>query len=94
MGESASKDSEAPTYVIQGLDETYQVIRALDEHGAIIADVRALEEPTLGRVLDMLYGAAVAGGTSPFGLARGVYFLTTGRTPNRAEIDRYRDQAQ
>jgi hypothetical protein len=92
MSEIASSADEAPTYVIDGLGAAQRAAVAIREHGAIVADFRAVQEPIRRRVLDTLNGAALANGNSPFLLATGVWFLTTGRPPSQRDHGRYRGQ--
>jgi FtsZ-interacting cell division protein YlmF len=82
MTEESSPDSQAPVFVVTDFSDTYKVVNAYREHDAVIADVRQVREPALQRVLDMLEGAAIARGYSPFLLDNGVYFLTNGRIPH------------
>ncbi len=94
MNESAGPESEAPTHVVDAYEGALHAIRDLREHGVVIVDFRAAEEPMRARIADLLNGAALASGNSPFRLSDNLFFLTSGRSPTRAEINRYRDSAR
>jgi len=93
MTETVDPDAPTPVYVIDKLEDVYKVIAAWGEHGAVIADFRAVQDPARRRVVDMLQGAAVARGNSPLSLGKGVYFLfKDGRFPKDGELARYRNE--
>ncbi|MCK9896605.1 hypothetical protein [Frankia sp. AgB32] len=91
MSEGTNSAGEAPTFVVDGYENVVEAIAALREHGVVIADFRGADDPVRRRIADALTGAGLANGNSPFMLTENVLFVTAGRMPNRAEVERYRD---
>ncbi len=94
MSEGDAAGQETPTHIANSRHDVVHAISALREHGAVIVDFRTADDPARTRIADVLEGAALASGNSPFRLADSVYFVTAGKTPSRAEIERYRDLGQ
>ncbi|CAI7980163.1 MULTISPECIES: cell division protein SepF [Parafrankia] len=91
MSDDASPDEEALVFEVADYGDAHHAITAYRENGVVIVDYRAADEATQRRVADICTGASLARGFSPFRLATGVYFLTTGRFPTRTERQKFRD---
>lgn len=91
MSDDVSPDEVASIFEITDYSDAFHAIRDYRESGVVIVDYRAADEATQRRVADLCNGAGLAHGFSPFRLAAGVDFLTTGRFPTRAERQKFRE---
>ncbi|SNQ47760.1 conserved hypothetical protein [Frankia canadensis] len=93
MSEGETAGQETPTHIVSLRQDVIHAISKLREHGSVIVDFRTADPDAQTSIADVLDGAALASGNSPFVLASNVYFVTAGKMPSRADIERYRDLA-